>query len=105
MDAENRCWVSELLAADCERAWTHTGWEDILQKWCKWLEETTKRDEKGKMEELYQHKVAQMMKSAEGSAGLLYKITEPTAWRGGTQILKKEEEDARLLDRCEAETR
>ena len=46
-----------------------------------------------------------MMKSAEGSAGLLHDITKPTAWRGGTQILKKEEEDARLLDRCEAETR
>ena len=57
---------------------------------------------KGKMEELHQHKVAQMMKSAEGSAGLLHKITKPTAWRGGTQILKEEEEDARLLDRCEA---
>ena len=43
-----------------------------------------------------------MIKSAKGSAGLLHKITEPTAWRGGAQILKKEEEDARLLDRCEA---
>ena len=43
-----------------------------------------------------------MIKSAEGSAGLLHKITKHTAWRGGTQILKKEEEDARLLDRCEA---
>ena len=42
------------------------------------------------------------MKSAEGSAGLLHKITKPTAWRGGTQILKKEKEDARLLDRSEA---
>ena len=42
-----------------------------------------------------------MIKSAEGSAGLLHKITKPIAWRGGTQILKKEEEDARLLDRCE----
>ena len=61
-----------------------------------------KRDEKGKMEELHQHKVAQMLKSAEGTAGLLHKITKPTAWRGGTQILKKEEEDARLLERCEA---
>ena len=38
---------------------------------------------------------------AEGSAGLLHKITKPTAWRGGAQILKKEE-DVRLLDRCEA---
>ena len=54
------------------------------------------------MEEMHHHKVAQMIKSAEGSAGRLYKITKPTARRGGAQILKKEEEDARLLDRCEA---
>ena len=53
------------------------------------------------MKEMRQHKVAQIIKSAEGSAGFLHKITKPTAWRGGTQILKKEEEDARLLDRCE----
>ena len=33
MDAESRWWVSELLAADCEKAWIHTGWEDTLQKW------------------------------------------------------------------------
>ena len=42
-----------------------------------------------------------MIKSAEGSA-LVHKITKPTAWRVEAQILKKEEEDARLLDRCEA---
>ena len=54
------------------------------------------------MEELQQQKVCQMIKSAEGSAGLLHKITRLAAWRGGAQILKKEEEDARLLDRCEA---
>ena len=101
MYAENRWWVSELLAKDCENAWTHTGWEDTVQKWYKWLDEMKKRDEKRKMEELHQHMVAQMIKSAAGSAGLLHKITKPTAWRGGTQILK-EEEDARLLDLCEA---
>ena len=39
-----------------------------------------------------------MTNSTEGSAGLLHKITKPTAWRGGAQILK----NARLLDRCEA---
>ena len=60
------------------------------------------RDDKGKMEELHHHKVAQMIKCAEGSAGLLHKMTKLPTWRGGTQILKKEEEDARLLDRCEA---
>ena len=39
------------------------------------------KDEKEKMEEMHQHKVAQMIKSAEGSAGLWHKISKPTAWR------------------------
>ena len=38
-----------------------------------------------------------MIKSEEGGAGLLHKITKPTMWRGGVQILKKEEEDARVV--------
>ena len=54
------------------------------------------------MEEMHQRKVEKMIKSAEGSAGLLHKITKPTMWRGGVQILEKEDEDAKLLDRCEA---
>ena len=41
-----------------------------------------------------------MITSAEGSAALLHKISKLTAWRGRAQILKNEEEDARLLDRC-----
>ena len=65
---------------NCQKAWIHTGWEDIMQKWKKWLEEMKRRDEKEEM-------------------------TKPTPWRGGAQILKKEEEDARLLDRCEAKRR
>ena len=48
-----------------KKAWIHTGWEDTMQKWYKWLEEMKKRDDKGKMEELHQHKVTQMIKSAE----------------------------------------
>ena len=40
--------------------------------------------------------------TTEGSAGLLHKIPKPTTWKGGAQILVNEEEDARLLDRCEA---
>ena len=59
----------------------HTGWEDPMQKWSQWLEAMKTRDDQGKMEELHQHKVAQMIKSAEGSAGLLHRITKPTAWR------------------------
>ena len=45
--------------------------------------------------------MSQMIKSADRSAGLLRKITEPTAWKGGGQILEKEEEDAKTLARCE----
>ena len=67
-DAENRWWVSELLAADCEKAWIHTGWEDTVQKWYNWLEDMKKKDEKEKMKELHQHKMAHMIKSVEGSA-------------------------------------
>ena len=79
-DAESRWWVSVLLAADCEKAWIHTGWEDTLQKWFQWWE-MKKNDEKVKMEEMHQHKVAQLIKSAEGSESLLHKIPKPTAWR------------------------
>ena len=64
-----------------------TRWCDTMQKWYERLE----------------RKVEKMIKSAEGSAGLLHKITKPTMWRRRVQILRKEEEeDARLLDRCEA---
>ena len=55
-----------------------------------------KEDEKRKMEEMHQQRVNQMIPSAEGSAKLLHKIMKPTEWSGGAQILKKEEEDARL---------
>ena len=48
MDAQNRSWVSELLAKDCETEWTHTGWEDTMQKWYEWLEHMKKKDERRK---------------------------------------------------------
>ena len=32
MYAANRCWVAELLAADCEKAWLHPGEEETMQK-------------------------------------------------------------------------
>ena len=31
IDANNNSRVSELLAADCEKAWVHSGWEDIAK--------------------------------------------------------------------------
>ena len=42
-------------------------------------EEMKKKDEKEKVKEMHQHKVAPMIKSAEGSAGLSHKISKPTA--------------------------
>ena len=53
MDAESRWWVTELLAADCENAWIHPGWEDTMQMWYEWLEKMKKVD-KGKIEERHQ---------------------------------------------------
>ena len=41
-----------------------------MQKWYEWLEDMKKKDEKEKMEEMHRKKVEQMIKSAEGSAGL-----------------------------------
>ena len=38
MDAENRWWVAELLAADCEKTWLHPGEEETMQKWYVLLE-------------------------------------------------------------------
>ena len=89
-----------MLAADCEKAWLHPGEEETMQ--ISVVGKMKKEDEKRKMEHLHQQKVNRMIKSAEGSAGLLHKITKPTTWRGGAQILKKVEDDARLSDRCEA---
>ena len=82
VDAKDRWWVSELLAADCEKAWIHTGWEDTMQKRYNRLAEMKKKDEKRKLEEMHQQRVNQMIKSAEGSAGLPLKITKPTARMG-----------------------
>ena len=63
-----------------------------------WLEEVKKKDARKKMEELHQQRVSRMIKSAEGSAGLLHKITKPAAWRGGAQvvtIVKQKEKNGR----------
>ena len=102
VDAKNCWWVAELLAKDCEKEWTHEGCEDTMQTWYEWLEYVKRKNEKEKMEDMHQQKVEKMTESAEGGAGLLHKITKRTMWRGGVQILKEEEENARLLDRCEA---
>ena len=51
------------------------------------------------MDEMHQRKVEKMIKSAEGSAGHLHKITTPTMWRGGVQILKKKKRRRREVVR------
>ena len=67
--------VAELLAADCKKAWLHPGEEETMQTWYVWLEKMKKEDEKRMMEEMRQRRVNQMIKSAEGSAGLQHKFT------------------------------
>ena len=43
MDAENRWWVTELLAAACEKAWVHPGREETMQKWYKRMKKRMRR--------------------------------------------------------------
>ena len=61
-----------------------------------------KKDEEERKEGEHHRLVSRMIVSAEGGAGLLHKITKPTAWRGGgIQVLEEEERDVRPLARCE----
>ena len=53
MDAENRWWVAELLAADCATAWLDPEEEETMQKWYVWLEEMEEEDDRRKMEEMH----------------------------------------------------
>ena len=100
-DANNSWWVSDLCAADCEKAWLHAEWEDTVQKWHDWLQQMKKKDKGRKVEEEHRKYASQLIRSADGGAGLLHTVTKPTTWRGRVQILKEEEEDAQPLARCE----
>ena len=91
------CWP--LIA---KKAWLHPGWEDTLLRWYRVAarsEEKRRSKEDGsgapKISQSYDHK------RADGSTGLLHKITKPTVWRGGGQFLKRETEDAKPLARRE----
>ena len=54
-----------------------------VQQWYNWLFEVKEKDEEKRMEVEHQKIVSRMIDSAQGGgAGLLHKITEPTAWRG-----------------------
>ena len=68
--------------------------------WYDWLCEMKKRDEVKRMKVDHLKLVSRTIKSADVSAGLLHKITKPTACRGGGRILKKVE-DAKPSAGCE----
>ena len=73
-------WDSELLAADCPKAWLHPGRKDTMQQCYNWLYEKKKqKDEEKRMEVEHQKLVRRMIKCADGGAGFLHKITQPTA--------------------------
>ena len=63
-------------------AWDHHEWEVTVQQWYNWQFEVKKKDEEKRMEVEHQKIVSRMIDSAQGGAGLLHKITEPTARRG-----------------------
>ena len=71
-----------------------------MRQWYSWLYEMKKKDEGKRMEE-HQKLVSRLINSADGGTLLLHRITKPAAWRGGAQIMKEKEEDAKPLARCE----
>ena len=102
MDAENRWWVADLLAAQTARRRGST--RKKKKKHCKssivGLKMKKKEDEKRKMEEMHQQKVNQMIKKCRRCAGLLHKLGEEEC-----RSLKEMAEDAKLWGRCEAKRR
>ena len=72
-DLTRKSGVSALLAADCEKAWIHTVWEDTIAEMEKVVGGDEKERRDRKMEEMHQNNVAHTIKSAEGSAGLVQK--------------------------------
>ena len=83
MDAESGWWVAELLAADCEKAWIHPGWEDTMQKEYEWLEEMKKERREGKDGRNAPTKGERTLIKSCGREVRVSctKITKPTAWR------------------------
>ena len=51
-----------MRAADCEKAWLHPEWKDIVQQWYHWLH----KDEEKRREEEHQKLVSRILTSAEG---------------------------------------
>ena len=65
MDANNGWWVSELLAADCKKAWLNPESENTMQHGYSWLHKTKKKGEEKRKEEEHQKWVSRMFVSAE----------------------------------------
>ena len=100
MNANNSWWVSDLVAATCECAGLNRDWDGTAQSLQEWLYEMKKNDE-GQKEEEHQKLVRRMIASAEGGAGWLHRISKPTVWREGIQILREEEDNNRPMERSE----
>ena len=89
IDANNsKWWVSDYWMLLARRR----GFIMHMQQWHNWLHEMKKKDEEKRRLEEHQKLVSRMIASADGGAGLLHKITKPTAWRRGVQVLERRRE-------------
>ena len=69
VDANRSWWVSELLAADCKKAWLHPKWMETMQRWYNLQHEMKKKDMVKRKEE-HQKLVSRMIASADETNGL-----------------------------------
>ena len=88
MDAKNRWWVAELFAKDCEKT--------------RKLYDSLEKDEKRKNGGDASTKGGEDNKKCRRECWTSAQNHEANTMEGRAQILEKVEEDARLLDRCEA---
>ena len=88
-DAENRWWVTELLAANCEKAWIHPGEKIPCRSGMRRKNEGETNDQE--------------------CGGMCWSLAQNhethSLERTYTDFGKEEEEDARLMDLCEAKSK
>ena len=99
--ANTSWWVSELLAADCEKAWLHAGLEDTVQKWYDWLEEMKKKDEAQKVGRSAPKRRQSNDQECGRQCGAFAQDYQAHGMERRSAFLKKHEEDARSMGRCE----
>ena len=73
--------------------------DEYMNEWEEWQSEERKKERRQPVKESHEQSVEELISIGEGGADFLQRVTMPTLWRGGTQILGEERGDAELLNK------